>query len=156
MGIPRNGPGLKCLLGGVAVGVAFVCVFWSAMASTDQRPFCASCHLMQEAAVTHKMGTHADKACNDCHTPQNFLAKIPFKAGDGLRDFMANVSGKDLPYPASTRTRMTVNENCKSCHAQTNTKVASMASKTYCVDCHRNVAHMRFKPVSTRMVAYEQ
>ncbi|MDR1777947.1 MAG: NapC/NirT family cytochrome c [Desulfovibrio sp.] len=155
MGLPRNGPGLKCLWVGLVAGVALVCVLWSAMAATDQRPFCSSCHLMQEAAVTHKMGTHADKSCNDCHAPHDLLTKIPFKAGEGLRDFMANVSGKDLPYPASEQTRRTVNENCISCHAQTNIRVAVMASKTYCVDCHRNVAHMRSKSVSTRMVAYE-
>jgi cytochrome c nitrite reductase small subunit len=125
------------------------------MAATDQRPFCSGCHLMQEAALTHKAGTHADVACNDCHVPPNLLAKLPYKAGEGLRDVMSNLSGKDISYPTSTQMRATINNNCKSCHAPTNTRVAVMDSKAYCVDCHRNLAHMRYKPVSTRMVAYE-
>ena len=45
--------------------------------------------------------------------------------------------------------------NCIACHTATNTDVASMNVKPYCVDCHRNVAHMRHKPISTRIVAYE-
>ena len=155
MGTPRNGPWLKWLLGGVAVGVVLVGVLAYAMTATDQRPFCASCHIMQEAAVTHKLGTHADRSCNECHAPHNLLAKLPFKAQAGLSDFMGNLSGKDVPYPASVTTRDVVNENCKACHAQTNVNVASMNAKPYCVDCHRNVAHMRQKPISTRTVAYE-
>lgn len=30
-----------------------------------------------------------------------------------------------------------------------------MDAKPYCVDCHRNMAHMRHKPISTRTVAYD-
>ena len=89
------------------------------------------------------------------YAPHNLLAKLPFKAQAGLSDFMGNLSGKDVPYPASVTTRDVVNENCKACHAQTNVNVASMNAKPYCVDCHRNVAHMRHKPISTRTVAYE-
>ncbi|MDR0816596.1 MAG: NapC/NirT family cytochrome c [Desulfovibrio sp.] len=152
---PRNGPVLKYLLSGVAVGIAFFCVLAYGMTTTDQRPFCASCHLMQEAAVTHKMGTHADRACNECHAPHNLLAKLPFKAQAGLHDFLADQSGKDLSCPATPTMRALVNENCKSCHAQTNVTGAAMDAKSYCTDCHRNVAHMRQKPLSTRMVAYE-
>lgn len=155
MGTSRYGPGLKCLMLGVAVGIALVCVLASAMAASDQRPLCASCHLMREAAVTHKMGTHADQPCNACHAPHDMLDKLPFKARESAHDFFANLSGKDLPYPAAEATRRTINENCKSCHVQTNMTAAAMIAKPYCVDCHRNVAHMRLKPVSTRMVAYE-
>ena len=98
---------------------------------------------------------HAKLACNECHAPHNLLAKLPFKAQEGLRDFMGNVSGKDIPRPLSARTRDVVNENCKACHFATNSEVASMDAKPYCVDCHRNMAHMRHKPISTRTVAYD-
>ncbi|MDR2054831.1 MAG: NapC/NirT family cytochrome c [Desulfovibrio sp.] len=155
MGTSRNGQGLKYLAFGIAAGIVSVCVLASAMAASDQRPLCASCHLMREAAVTHKMGTHADQPCNACHAPRNAADRLPFKAREGIRDFFANLSGKDLPYPVADATRRTINENCKSCHAQTNMTAAAMIAKPYCVDCHRNVAHMRLKPVSTRMVAYE-
>lgn len=105
--------------------------------------------------MTHKLSTHAKLACNECHAPHNLLAKLPFKAQEGLRDFMGNVSGKDIPRPLSARTRDVVNENCKACHFATNSEVASMDAKPYCVDCHRNMAHMRHKPISTRTVAYD-
>ncbi|MDR1855558.1 MAG: NapC/NirT family cytochrome c [Desulfovibrio sp.] len=151
---PRNSC-LKPLVYGVALGLVLVAVFSYGMSTTDQRPFCASCHLMQEAAVTHRMGTHADQSCNECHAPSALSAKLPFKAQVGLHDIVANSSGKDLPYPVSKDMRVVINENCKRCHAQTNVDVATMDVKTYCVDCHRNVAHMRAKQISTRMVAYD-
>lgn len=45
MGTPRTGPWLKVFLGGLAAGAALLAVMAFAMVSTDQRPFCASCHL---------------------------------------------------------------------------------------------------------------
>ena len=155
MGTPRTGPWLKVFLGGLAAGAALLAVMAFAMVSTDQRPFCASCHIMQEAAVTHKLSTHAKLACNECHAPHNLLAKIPFKAKEAIRDVVYNVQGADLPLGPNSVTREVVNANCIACHARTNVDVASMNVKPYCVDCHRNVAHMRHKPVSTRMVAYD-
>lgn len=153
MGTSRHGPWLKVFLVGIAVGVVLLAGMALAMRATDQRPFCASCHLMQTAAVTHKMSTHANLSCNECHAPHNIVAKIPFKAMEGMRDLAGNISGKDIPVPVSLRTKDVVNSNCKSCHAMTNMNVASMEAKPYCVDCHRSVAHMRQKPISTRMVA---
>ena len=155
MGTSRHGPWLKIFLGGIAVGIVLLAGSAIAMRTTDQRPFCGSCHLMQQAALTHKVSTHANLACNDCHAPHNLAAKIPFKAGEGLRDFMGNMQGKDVPLSVSLRTKEVINANCKSCHAMTNMNVASMEAKPYCVDCHRSVAHMRQKPISTRTVANE-
>jgi cytochrome c nitrite reductase small subunit len=155
MGTPRTGSGLKCLLGGVVLGVALLAASAVAMRVTDQRPFCSSCHVMQSAAVTHKLSSHANQACNDCHAPTALGARLPFKAAEGLNDFAGNLSGKEVSVPAGLRTRDVVNNNCKQCHASTNMNVASMESKKYCVDCHRNIAHMRIKPITTRMVAYE-
>ncbi len=155
MGTPRNGPRLKWLSVGVVAGAALAGVLACAMTATDRRPFCAGCHIMQEAAVTHKLGTHADLACNECHAPQHLAAKLPFKAKAGLADFVGNLAGNDVPHPPTAETRNVVNENCKACHAQTNINVAVMEAKPYCVDCHRNVAHLRHKPIDTRTVAYE-
>lgn len=147
----------KCgtFLYGLIAGVVLIGVLASVMGATDARPFCASCHAMQTAAVTHKMSTHADKACNECHVPHSLTSKVFFKAQAGLADFTANMSGGDLPLQASASTRKQVNDNCKRCHANTNMNVAVMDTKAYCVDCHNNVAHMRKMPISTRMVAYE-
>ncbi len=152
---PGKRPWLKLFCGGVVLGAVLLGVSIYAMLSTDQRPFCATCHLMQEAAITHKLGTHADRSCNDCHAPHAILRKLPFKAQAGVMDFLGNLAGKDVPYPPSVATRDIVNENCIACHAQTNVNVASMDAKPYCVDCHRNVAHMRHQPLAQRTVAYE-
>ena len=155
MGTACSGSGLKLLLGGVLLGAVLLAGSALAMRMTDQRPFCRSCHVMDVAAVTHKLSTHANLACNDCHAPANLSARLPFKAAEGLRDFSANLSGAEVNIPVSLRTREVVNTNCKSCHSMTNMTVASMEAKGHCVDCHRNIAHMRAKPISTRMVAYE-
>jgi cytochrome c nitrite reductase small subunit len=155
MGTPRTGSGLKCLLGGVVLGVMLLAVSAIAMRVTDQRPFCSACHVMATAAVTHKLSSHANQACNDCHTPVALGSKLSFKTSAGLSDFIGNLSGNEISVPVSLRTKDVVNNNCRHCHAITNMDVASMETKKYCVDCHRNVAHMRAKPISTRMVAYE-
>ena len=155
MGTPRTGSGLKCLLSGVVLGVVLLAASVVAMRSTDQRPFCSACHIMAAAAVTHKLSGHANQACNDCHAPVALGPRLSFKASEGLNDFVGNLSGKEISVPVGFRTKDVVNNNCRQCHAMTNTAVASMESKKYCVDCHRNVAHMRAKPISTRMVAYE-
>ena len=153
MGTSRHGPWLKAFLGGITAGVVLLAGMAMAMRYTDARPFCGSCHVMQEAARTHKMSTHANLACNDCHAPQNLAARLPFKMAEGTRDIIANMQGKDVPVGVALRTKDVVNANCKACHAMTNMNVASMEAKPYCVDCHRSNAHMRQKPISTRTVA---
>ncbi len=155
MGTSRHGPWLKMVLLGIAVGVGLFASAAVAMQYTDQRPFCSSCHVMHKAGVTHKMSTHANVSCNECHAPTNLMSKIPFKVASGMKDIASNMSGKDVALDIGVSTKDVVNANCKSCHAMTNMGVASMEAKPYCVDCHRNVAHMRKKPISTRMVADE-
>ena len=135
---PRKCPWLKILLGGVALGVLVLAGLAWGMRVTDARPFCSSCHIMEQAARTHK------------------LSKLPFKAKEGARDFYMNTLGDvDLPIVAGMATKDVVNANCKACHFATNENVASMDAKPYCVDCHRSAQHMRMKPISTRMVADE-
>ncbi len=155
MGATCHKPWLKFVLVGIVIGVGLLAAAAIAMQYTDQRPFCASCHVMNTAAVTHKMSTHANISCNSCHAPTNLLEKIPFKAAAGLKDFVSNLQGNDVPLNVGLSTKDVVNENCKSCHAMTNSGVASMEAKPYCVDCHRSVVHMHQKPISKRMVADE-
>ena len=92
-------------------------------------------------------------ACNECHAPTQLLTKLPFKAQEGLRDFIANVQGKDVPLRAGLGTRDVINANCQACHQTSTSEV--MTAKPYCVDCHAGMAHQRKTPVSTRMVADE-
>lgn len=162
MGSGRNGPdgksgthAWKWLCGGLIGGVVIACCFAWAINFTDQRQFCASCHIMQEAAVTQKLGMHANLTCNECHAPHNLVAKIPFKAVSGAEDIYGNIVGKDVPIPPSRKQRDVINQNCIACHGPVNKTVASMAVKPYCVDCHRSVGHMRLTPISERTVGYD-
>ncbi len=151
---PKNGsPKLGLWIFGVIIGSILTVGAGVGMQISDRRPFCASCHIMNEAAVTHKISAHAELACNECHAPHNLAEKLPFKAVAGTKDVFFNTFGKvEMPLEAGESTRMVVNANCKTCHHMTNTTVASMDAKGLCTDCHRNVQHMRMKPVSTRSV----
>lgn len=136
-------------LAGVAltVGVAV------SMTTTDQAMFCGSCHAMDEAALTHKLSVHAEQACNECHVPHNLVAKIPYKAQEGIRDILATVTKQipDLIHPGPD-TKAVTQANCRRCHEATTSTVV-MESKEFCTDCHRHVPHTPKIPVSKRSAA---
>ena len=146
-------PKLWWLVSGLVLGCIFTGGAGLGMKMTDQRPFCAGCHIMNEAAITHKVSAHAKLGCNECHAPHSLLEKIPFKTAAGTKDMYINTFGNpEIPIMAGDSTRRVVNDNCKTCHYMTNSAVASMRAKELCTDCHRNVQHMRMKPISTRSV----
>lgn len=154
MGIPRHGPWLKWLAGGVVAGMALLGVLAYAMTTTGQPALLL--HL------SHHGGGR--RYPEDGYARAAGLQRVPRAAqsagqaavqSSGRPARLGNITGKDVPHPVSLHTRDVVNANCKACHAQTNVNVASMDAKPYCVDCHRNVAHMRMRPISTRTVAYE-
>lgn len=151
----RNGPRKAFAAGALAVAVLLAGAVF-AMKVTDSRPFCGSCHVMAEAAWTHKLSAHAKVACNECHAPADLAAKLPFKAAAGTHDIVVNTFGKpeDVIH-AGLDTKAVVNANCKSCHTMTNVNTASLEAKQYCTDCHRNVRHMKAKPIAQREVADE-
>ncbi|MDO5484362.1 MAG: NapC/NirT family cytochrome c [Desulfovibrionaceae bacterium] len=150
MATSKSGP-WKMLAAGTVLGAGLVLAAAVGMRFTDSRPFCSTCHVMREAALTHSQSPHARLSCNDCHAPQDLLDKLPFKAKEGLRDVVANVQGKEAPLLARLETREVVNANCRSCHAVTNQDV--MMAKPYCVDCHKGMAHQKKTPVSLREAA---
>lgn len=145
----------KWLGSGLIAGVVLAAVFAWSINYTDQRQFCASCHIMQEAARTQKMSAHANLTCNECHAPHALMAKIPFKVEAGATDIYNNIRGADLPIPPHRKYRDVVKQNCINCHAPVNTTVQSMNIKPYCTDCHRGVAHMPMNPISQRTVGYD-
>lgn len=157
MATPPTRRGWKMLLGGVVLGVVVLAGASYVVGVTDQRPFCATCHLMEPEAITHKLSTHANISCNECHLPQgDFVGHYAYKAYTGATDIYMNTLGApDLPITTTPGMKEIIDANCRRCHAGTNSNVASMNAKPYCTDCHRNVPHMRTKPISTRMVAYE-
>ncbi len=149
----KRWPKFGFLILGLVLGCIMTAGAGVGMKMTDQRPFCAGCHIMNEAALTHKISAHAKLACNECHAPHSIPEKIPFKTAAGTKDMYINTFGNpELPIKAGESTRKVVNDNCKTCHHMTNSAVASMSVKEMCTDCHRNVQHMRMKPISTRSV----
>ncbi len=149
--------GWKWLLGGVVIGVVGLACTSFVLGSTDQRTFCGTCHIMEPQAVTHKLSTHLNVNCNECHLPNgSFVQHYAYKAYTGAYDIFANTTGSyDYPVASTQSMKDIINANCTRCHTATNMNVDSMNSKPYCTDCHRNVPHMRTKPISTRMAAYE-
>lgn len=140
------------LLAFVVGMVAMVGVGYS-IKVTDQAAFCASCHVMSEAAWTHKNSVHAKLDCNECHTPYNIPEKLPFKAAIGMHDIYANTF-TDIAniIHASKDTKDVIQANCRRCHTATTMDVA-MDVKPYCTDCHRSVPHNSKLPISRRMAA---
>jgi len=132
---------------GIAIGSSL------AMTATDQAGFCGRCHSMSEAALTHSKSLHAKLACNECHTPYNLPAKIPFKTKEGLRDVFATVSNSipDLIH-AGAETREVVRTNCVRCHGAVIEGV-NMTAKAHCTDCHRHVPHTPKIPIAGRSAA---
>ena len=120
------------------------------MKATDEAVFCASCHVMSEAAWTHSQSVHAKLACNECHAPYDIVPKLPFKVAAGSRDIYDNFFSRvaDVIH-ATPQTKDVVQENCRRCHTMTTSTVA-MDAKPYCTDCHRAVPHNSKSPVASR------
>ena len=124
-----------------------------AMRSTDQAAFCAGCHVMSEAAWTHKASIHAELACNECHTPYDIAPKLPYKTASGLRDITTNTFGSVADVIHATKdTKNVIQANCRRCHTATVQTVA-MDVKPYCTDCHRAVPHNKKLPIDRRKAA---
>ncbi len=145
------------LLVGIILGISLLAGSQYVLARTNERAFCASCHGMVSVAVTHKVSTHANLACNDCHLPHDSAVNyILTKAKLGATDvYLSHFGDTQLPIMTTISMKEIVNDNCIRCHTQTNTNVAVMNAKENCVDCHRNVPHASKKPIDTRIVRYE-
>ncbi len=135
------------------LGAAVMAGTVAAMNKTDESAFCGTCHAMSEAAYTHSLSPHASLACNECHTPHNLVAKLPFKAVSGMRDIFYNTT-KSVPdlLQANQSTKDAIQANCLRCHSTTNMTVA-MDAKPYCTSCHRAVPHMNKMPIDKRKAA---
>ncbi len=153
MPTPKKSGSFALLLFVFVLGAASMGGGIAAMNETDKPGFCGSCHAMSEAVWTHSLSPHASLACNDCHTPHNLAAKLPFKAESGLHDLYLNSTSK-VPsvFHAKSDTKSVVQANCLRCHATTNMTV-DMDAKEYCVSCHRSVPHMNKMSIERRKAA---
>ncbi len=148
---------IMILFVGIIIGVSAFAGSVHVINVTNERAFCASCHVMLPAAVSNKTSLHADLACNDCHLPQdNIVNYLVTKAKLGATDIYLNTTGDfDFPIRATNEMKTIIMDNCIRCHTMTNMNVAVMDVKDSCVSCHRNVSHQRMKPIDTRVVGYE-
>lgn len=143
----------KLFLLAFVCGVGSVLVANATIEYTDQRAFCGQCHSMEGVAVTHKNSTHAQFSCNECHTPANLVAKLPYKAQVGFHDIFVTVTGTvPSTIHATSSMKEVVKANCIRCHSTTISTVA-MDVKPFCVDCHKSVPHQPKSPISSREAA---
>ncbi|MDR1726412.1 MAG: NapC/NirT family cytochrome c [Acidobacteriota bacterium] len=139
-------------LAGIVAGVALVLTGSALLHGTDTASFCASCHSMDEAALTHRMSAHAAEDCNACHLPTGW-SRLPAKASTGLHDILATLTGNVPPrIQASEGMKDVVNDNCIRCHRPTVENV-DMTAKRRCTECHRAVPHMNKLPIAKRRAA---
>lgn len=136
-----------------AVGMAATIGMGLAAKGTDQAAFCATCHVMSEAAWSHKKSVHAQFDCNECHTPSNLVSKLPYKTKTGIHDILVN-TGSSVPDVIHTQPEMksVIQGNCRRCHVASTMNVA-MDSKPFCTDCHRAVPHNKKLPIAQRKAA---
>lgn len=136
-----------------AAGMVAMVGIGMAVKGTDGAAFCNSCHSMNEAAWTHSQSVHRQFDCNECHTPADYVAKLPYKAKVGLHDIYVNTTST-VPDLIHTKQDMkdVIQANCRRCHVGTTMDVA-MDVKPYCTDCHRSVPHNKKLPVDRRKAA---
>ncbi|MDR1545111.1 MAG: cytochrome c nitrite reductase small subunit [Deltaproteobacteria bacterium] len=128
---------------------------------SDEPAVCTNCHVMGPYYQSWHASSHAVKAtCNDCHVPQDKLArKWAFKATDGLYHAAVFALGAE-PQVIRARegTKEVLQENCLRCHAPLVTELVKMSpdyeavrrgDNKACWDCHRDIAHTRLSSISS-------
>jgi len=117
---------------------------------------CTNCHVMRgyyDGWV--KSSHHGAATCNDCHTPDNAVAKLATKTSNGFFHSFAFTSGrfpdaiqiKDSSYEVTERA-------CRRCH-QDFVQVVNGSHEhgegLSCIRCHASVGHsesMAFAPIA--------
>jgi len=145
------------------IGLFFYSLYVSNAISylSDDPKTCVNCHVMQPQFASWQHSSHREVAtCVDCHVPHNsFLAKYMFKAEDGLRHAtIFTLRAEPQVIQMREDGIRVVQENCKSCHQFTNSRVG-LLDVTYennlhgegklCWECHREVPHGRVKSLSS-------
>jgi cytochrome c nitrite reductase small subunit len=113
---------------------------------TNDPAACANCHVMGGYYSRWMAGPHRHvAACNDCHTPHNFVGKYAVKASNGFWHSFYFTSGA---YPDNLEIRPSnarVTEGaCRHCHSEIVQAIDTHSEQgdISCVRCHRDVGHM--------------
>lgn len=136
------------VLAGLAVGLGgytFVYAKGYSYMLTDPAA-CANCHVMESYYAGWMKGSHRSvAACNDCHTPHNFVGKYSTKALNGFFHSLAFTTGR---FPDAIeikqRNRKITEDACRYCHADI---VQAMdgphqAQRVSCLRCHIRAGHL--------------
>jgi cytochrome c nitrite reductase small subunit len=110
-------------------------------AKSETPEFCAQCHVMEAQYENwFHQGGHRRLKCNDCHLPNDNLARhITWKGYEGMWDVFVFNSGR-VPetIQISESGAAIVQENCRRCHAET---IARINEDRNCWLCHRRLSH---------------
>ena len=115
---------------------------------TDRPEACANCHVMQEYYDGWIKSSHrAVAVCNDCLTPDGFVAKYWTKASNGYHHSLAFTTGA---FPdvlqIKPRNHEIVETACQACHqtiVQAIEGPQRESSSLSCVRCHASVGHIQ-------------
>lgn len=157
---------------GCVIFVACAALAGGGVAYTSSTDFCLSCHEMRVYQEEMRFSSHAKDAqgqaigCRQCHIPSGNIARmLGAKAWLGIRDvWVHSVDGGDDLNRAAMQPvarRFTDDANCRACHqnltknakndgpvseegrlAHENYEGKNGQSRSGCVGCHRNLAHL--------------
>jgi cytochrome c nitrite reductase small subunit len=119
---------------------------WAYMTNDPQA--CANCHIMNEQYDGWIKSSHRLVAvCNDCHVPDNLLAKYSTKARNGFwHSYYFTTGHFPEPIRALPASRAIAEVNCRRCHGPV---VQTMGTPSHagsrdisCIRCHGSVGHL--------------
>lgn len=147
---PLHGPlFLACALGGAVLGVGGYTFYYAqggSYFSNDPRA-CMNCHVMREHFDSWQRSSHHHvAACNDCHTPHNFVGKYVAKAENGFWH-SKGFTLQDFPEPIRIKAKNSriLQANCIDCHESLVADLVHFDAfgdgSNSCVRCHQSVGH---------------
>jgi cytochrome c nitrite reductase small subunit len=134
---------------GLVVGVAgYTFVFAKGYSyMTNNSASCANCHIMQEQFDGWVKSSHrAVATCNDCHTPDGFVAKYMSKASNGFWHSFGFTTGRfHEPIQIKAHNKKITEQACRKCHQDIVEAIEGTHYETKdfsCIRCHNSVGHM--------------
>ncbi len=123
---------------------------YGAIAATSTNTFCASCHEMSPEAVTHKVTSHSQVKCVDCHIEPGLDNKLISKIG-AMKELYHHVT-RTVPNPIYAHKKVD-DVVCIQCHSENRMITATgdlivnhgehIEANIPCLTCHAGVAHAK-------------
>lgn len=123
---------------------------YGAIAATSTNSFCSSCHEMQPEAVTHRVTSHSQINCVDCHIKPGIDNKLKSKVG-AMKELYHHVT-RTVPNPIYAHKKVE-DVVCIQCHSFNRMVTATgdlivnhqghIEAEIPCLTCHAGVAHAK-------------